>query len=301
MFRSINRFVIVAAFANVVGNTSAEQPFSKGERIAEIECKELRESSGIAASRINSDVFWTHNDSGGNARLFAFKSNGVLLAACPIKGAAAVDWEDMASAMIDEKPYLIIADCGDNQAIRKGIQIYLVPESLPEMKPTRKKKKKKEKAVTHELRVEKSMRVEFSDGAHDCESVAYSAARNELILLSKSWKPFCRAYSFQLPIKSEGKVLTARPFATIPLAGVTSLDISGNDREAVVLTYAHAYLFARGDGETWGEAFKREPIEIQTPARKQGEAICFGAAGKSLFLTDERNPCPLYKLTRMAR
>jgi hypothetical protein len=32
---------------------------------------------------------------------------------------------------------------------------------------------------------------------------------------------------------------------------------------------------------------------IAAPARRQGEAVCFGHDGKTIYLTSEGSPCPL--------
>ncbi|MEM7312481.1 MAG: hypothetical protein AAF497_04950, partial [Planctomycetota bacterium] len=136
--------------------------YEEGDQIAKIECRDLRESSGIASSNLSNDVFWTHNDSGDKPRLFAINRSGQLLATCPVKNASAVDWEDMASATINRKPFLIIADCGNNQALRKEIQLYLVPEVLPSANFKKKKRKKLSDSFEHDLKASHKIRVQFS-------------------------------------------------------------------------------------------------------------------------------------------
>src|SRR6476660_5572829 len=56
----------------------------------------LAETSGIAASRRASGVWWVHNDSGDRARVFAIGNDGRDLGEFDLAGAAAVDWEDIA-------------------------------------------------------------------------------------------------------------------------------------------------------------------------------------------------------------
>ena len=56
----------------------------------------LTETSGIAASRRVSGVWWVHNDSGDRARVFAIGNDGRDLGEFDLAGAAAVDWEDIA-------------------------------------------------------------------------------------------------------------------------------------------------------------------------------------------------------------
>ncbi|VAX19112.1 hypothetical protein MNBD_IGNAVI01-2275, partial [hydrothermal vent metagenome] len=61
-----------------------------------IESNEINEASGIAASRKNPGLFWTHNDSGDNARLFAFDSLGRHRGEFLLAGIQNRDWEDIA-------------------------------------------------------------------------------------------------------------------------------------------------------------------------------------------------------------
>ncbi|HEX5083464.1 MAG TPA: hypothetical protein VFY40_15570, partial [Blastocatellia bacterium] len=81
-----------------------------------LENKSINESSGIVASRRNTGVLWTHNDSGGKPFIFAFNRRGKHRGVWRVTGAGAVDWEDMA---IGPGPgrglsYLYIGDIGDN-------------------------------------------------------------------------------------------------------------------------------------------------------------------------------------------
>jgi hypothetical protein len=74
------------------------------------------------------------------------------------------------------------------------------------------------------------------------------------------------------------------------------MDISPDGRRAVVLTYRDAYEYSRGRNERWAEAFARKPAEIKLPRRAQGEAIAYGADGKTLYLTSEKLPTPLWEV-----
>ena len=49
------------------------------ESFAKFVSSMINESSGIVRGRINADVYWTHNDSGDAARLFAVTRDGVLI------------------------------------------------------------------------------------------------------------------------------------------------------------------------------------------------------------------------------
>jgi len=72
------------------------------------------------------------------------------------------------------------------------------------------------------------------------------------------------------------------------------MDVSKDGKRAIVLTLGQAFEYTRGQDEDWATAFKRKPRTIDMPARKQGEAICYGSDGNDLYLTSEFSPCPLF-------
>src|SRR6185295_746902 len=89
----------------------------------------LAEVSGMEQSRSNSGVFWVHNDSGDEPRVYAVSSKGELLGTYTLQGATAFDWEDMS---IGPAPnggtYLYMADIGDNAGKRTSVKIFRVLE-----------------------------------------------------------------------------------------------------------------------------------------------------------------------------
>ena len=88
----------------------------------------------------------------------------------------------------------------------------------------------------------------------------------------------------------------AQPIGSIKLWWPTAMDISPDGLRAVVLTYGDAFEYVRGPKETWAAAFARVPRRISVPMRKQGESICYGADGKTLYLTSEKLPTPLIEI-----
>src|SRR5436190_12523295 len=64
--------------------------------VGRIESKDVRESSGLAASRCQPNVYWTHNDSGDDAFIFAMDETGKDLGTYEVTNARNEDWEDIA-------------------------------------------------------------------------------------------------------------------------------------------------------------------------------------------------------------
>src|ERR1051325_7918903 len=90
--------------------------FEEPVQIATLENQAINESSGIAASRRNQGLFWTHNDSGDDAFLYAIDRQGKHRGTWRVKGARAQDWEDIA-VWKDAKSgtsYIYVGDIGNN-------------------------------------------------------------------------------------------------------------------------------------------------------------------------------------------
>lgn len=88
----------------------------------------IPESSGLVKSPKHAGVFWTHNDSGDTARVFAVDAKAKLLRTVDIPGAKNVDWEDLA---FDEQGRLVAADIGDNARKHAACTLFRFPEPDP--------------------------------------------------------------------------------------------------------------------------------------------------------------------------
>ncbi|MBM4037411.1 MAG: hypothetical protein FJ290_02760 [Planctomycetes bacterium] len=259
--------------------------YAQGRQVCTLANQEVDESSGIAPSRLAPGVFWTHNDSGDHPRLYAFNAQGHDLAAFDIQGAAARDWEDMASFTRGGKAFLLVADVGDNAEEREQCTLYLIPE--PRLDPAK-------RGVRGKLRAE-ALDFRYEDGAHNCEAVAVDPTSKTIILVTKALAGRCRAYALHDP-KPADEPLVAKAIAPLKLPIVTAMDISPDGLRAIVLTYGNAFEYTRRPDEKWAEAFAREPRTLVMPPRRQGEAVCYGPDGRTLHLTSEGAPCPLFEV-----
>ncbi len=257
--------------------------------LSQIQDDRINESSGIAASIRYEDAFWTHNDSGDSARLFLISKEGRTLAVVSIKGASAVDWEDIASFEFGGEAFILIADAGDNAKRREDCALYVIPE--PEIRFDA----QAEEAVSIEVQPDSRIRFRYEDGPRDCEGVAVDPGERAIYLVSKHPEE-SRIYSMPIPPKESEEPNLARFIAALKFRHANAMDISPDGNRAVVLTYDDAYEFSRENGETWGQAFSREPRIIKAPVRKQGESVCYGPDGKTLYLTSENAHQPLWKI-----
>ncbi len=256
-------------------------------RLAELACPALDESSGLAVTRRGGGLFWSHNDSDTDARLYLFDRQGRDLGSCALKGVRAFDWEDMASFVWDKKPYLLVADTGNNNLAAAVHMLHVLEE--PPVDPQR-------GVLVREVPVVQTIYFSFEDDFRDCEAVGIDPTDRTVLLVSKERGPKCHAYVLAWPQQPPGKALVARRAATLHMRQATGMDVSPDGRRAVVVTYNNAFEFVRHRGETWFQALARPPREIPMPDRAQGEAICYGSDGMTLYLTSERRPTPLWEV-----
>ena len=100
--------------------------FLDGVSLGDVSSNPINEASGLVASQQNTDVFWTHNDSGDSNRVFALNAQGGFLGSFVLQGAAAIDYEDIAIGKGPQSgvSYMYVADTGDNAESRSDIDIY---------------------------------------------------------------------------------------------------------------------------------------------------------------------------------
>ncbi len=260
--------------------------------------KDINEASGIALSRRNSNLFWLINDSGNSPEIFAVNEKGERLGALTIEGAVNYDWEDITSFEYMDKHCIIVADVGDNFAIRKNCVLYFIEE--PDIRDI---------SSETSLLVAPWQIMEFiyEDGPRDCEAVAVDTINEKILLLTKRDQP---PVLYQLPIRFSGNVTAERlgeikplplssPDAEIPskhASRPTSMDILPDGSAVVVLTYVNAMLYKKEPSENFMTSFLRSPKEITYPPMPQAESVCFSSDGKAIFITTEQLPAPLYRI-----
>jgi hypothetical protein len=226
--------------------------------------QQVSESSGLACSRRSPGVFWTHNDSGDAAQVYAFDAKGRHLATCKLTGAQHRDWEDIASFRLAGKGYLLIADTGDNEQKRPFVTLYLAEEPAVDPNKTN---------ADGAIRLARAIHFTFDDGPQDCESVAVDATTQTVYLVSKRAKRTVYELPLSARTGADGKC-QAKTIARLDIGGAVAMDISPDGLRAVVLTYAHAYEYTRRAGQKWAAAFASPGRLLPMPGRRQGESIC---------------------------
>lgn len=141
---------------------------------------EVPESSGLAVSRTYPGIYWTHNDSGDQPRLYALDSTAALVATIDVGEARARDWEDLdigpcPTGATATEWCLYIADTGDNSRRRETVRVYVVPEPDP-------------RGPDKSVQATSMIRFSYEGGPFDVEALAATPA-GDLVLATKGRSP----------------------------------------------------------------------------------------------------------------
>lgn len=260
-------------------------------------CKEktIDESSGLAWSRSRSDVWFTHNDSGGGAEIFAFQLDGTYLETHEVTGAGLWDWEDMsygacpAVSRADKTPVgdhcIYIGDIGDNGLRRTEIAVYVIEEP----------------ASGAAAPVVASWTAIFPDvTARNAETLMVHPCTGRIYLVTKGevtevWK-FPEDHD-----KGDGSVGILEFVATLDFKSWAEKDLftTGGDWEphgdrVMIRTYGAGWEWVTDPADPdahWAGV----PYRVNLPAIGQGEAITYDV-NSDLIVSTEKTPMRLGKL-----
>ncbi len=253
----------------------------------------LRESSGVAVSVRNDGLFWTHNDSGDDAVLYALRPEDGFVGEVRLTGAEAEDWEDIATGPCirdASAPCVYIGDIGTNTRRRSRLGLLVLEEprideagALPTEVPWT------------------ALALSYQGGPRNAEALAVSQG-GDLLIVDRHGTVF-RALRRELEAGVEGGLVVLRPNGTLPLPP----EPPGNYRGAVsaatmrgavlvVRTYSGVFFFERAEPD-WRTV--RQPCWVGHlgPA---GEGLDV-APPDILYLTRERKfgfdrPAALHKV-----
>jgi hypothetical protein len=221
----------------------------------------IAESSGLTASALHDGVLWTHNDSGGEARLYAIGPDGSTVATVEIGGVQARDWEAVAVADLGNGPELWVADIGDNRGVRdRGVLVHRLAEPA--------------ELVDGSAPVRSSYRLRYPDAPVDAEAIAVDVEEGRLLVVTKELLG-AGAYAASLPLDPDGPTVLER-VGPAPLLVTDAAALP--DGRVALLTYGGVYA---GTPETgWGE-----PAPV--PDLEQGESLAVVPGGGQLYVGSE--------------
>jgi hypothetical protein len=263
----------------------------------------ITESSGLAASRRNPGLLWTHNDSGDEPFVYCIDLKAASCGAWRVTGAEAWDWEDMAAGPGPRagEPYLYLGDVGDNLDQRTEIIVYRIPEPVAGAAgpvPT-----KAAPAATAPAEV---LRLRYPDGAgHNAEALAVHPTTGDVYVVTKDAQA-ARVFKAAAPL-DPSKVATMVQMGTIRLGTgprgleqVTGADISPDGRRVVLCTYSAGFELEVPAAAPFDDVWSQTPAPVTLGLRLQGESIAYRLDGRALLTTSEIVPAPLQQVERRA-
>ena len=286
---AVRRSIVVFVMAACIAPAAGAQPRPRLQLLdtAMLRAPRLIESSGITPSVARRGIYWTHNDSGDEPRLYATDSAGNDLGSVLVSGAANVDWEDLGGGSCPGHPgwCLYPADIGDNRHDRDHIVVYRVAEPDPPRGPG---------DTLRRVPLEAATALRYPDHPHDAEAIAVEPSGSILIITKELLKA---PVVFRVPARSTpqrpGEIDTLQlvgPLDLVPslprLRMVTGAGVSTDGALLVVRTYSTLHFFRlRGDSLP-------APITPTTGltipvVEPQGEGVAFAGSDR-LVLTTER-------------
>jgi hypothetical protein len=225
---------------------------------------ELSEASGLAVSRRNPEIIWSHNDSEAETVLFALNSSGVVLGRVRVP-VQMQDWEDISAARCSSGDCLYLADIGDNKRSRPRIQIYRVPEPSPG----------DEKTARPEV-----LTASFADGPRNAE--AAFVINGDIFVITRDRTG--GLYRSTVPALGANEITLER-IATLDLEAVTDAEASPDEKSVVVRT-SHEAVFYWTAELLRGNKVPYLRVPIDGFKESQGEAVAVDAHGM-LYLASE--------------
>jgi hypothetical protein len=271
-----------------------------------VENPALDEASGLVASRRHQGVVWAHND-GGDTRLFAIGTDGADLGVHPVSIDGARDIEDVALISGPDRDEILLADIGDNQAMRPSIRIYRFAEPDPA-------------AVAPITDVEVHEFV-YPDRPHNAEVLLVDESARRIVIVTKEQQavegippefgPTAPSFVFEGPLDGHGGapveltavgtldtlVLERRTVSEVPhpssllgFGGVpTGGDVTPDGTRIALRTYETAWLWSRAAGTSVARSLTSEPCQVAVAPERQGEAVAF-LDGTLLTVSEGANP-----------
>lgn len=241
------------------------------ERAFALQDKRIKESSGLAASRVHPGVYWTHNDSDDGPYVYAVDSAGRTVATVTLRG---VDPRDVEAISLGPDGRLYVGDIGDNLGgawPEVWIYAFAEPADLRDQKVD---------VVRY--------RVRYEDGPRDAEALMIHPVTGRAYIASKKQSG---GGLYQGPeVLSAKGVNTFRRIADVPW--VTDGSFSPDGGRLVLRSYFSADLYTWQDGGT-----PKRDRSLDVPFQRQGESVTFSADGTAVLYGSEGAGSEVWRLS----
>ncbi len=252
---------------------------TKGGRI---EIPALVEASGLAVSRANPNILWSHNDKGHANRLYCLGSKGENFGVFLLNGAGSRDWEDICigPGPDDNIDYIYVGDIGDNDGVYPYLVIYRFPE--PDLLQLDSGKLQQIDQNTVER-----FEFEYPDGPRDSETLMIDPWTKDIYIVSKRdyRSVIYRAKYPQSPVERT----KLEKLAQLPFNWAVAGDISADGTQIAIKDRTTIYYWKREQGETVINALKRKPTRLPYILEPQGESFAWTNDGNGYFTLSEQS------------
>ncbi|MDT8397705.1 MAG: hypothetical protein RQ899_03730 [Pseudomonadales bacterium] len=275
------------------------------QAVARVELGPLGEISGLAKSRRRDNLYWVHNDSGDQARIFAITAEGLAIlptysrfsfhAEVPEPGkrewqgfrvlsAENIDWEDMSS----DDNYLYVADLGNNGNDRRDLGIYM----LSEIDPTA----STQSAAIRHLPVRYPEQTNFPPAQKHFDSESLFSADGKLYVISKhrksgltgGWEAGANLYRLDTRFSDRDNVLV-RIGSHPDIIAATGAEVSPDGQRLAVISYTALWLFDRPtQGDDWFSGMS-ERLDLEPDHARQLEAVAWEDEHTLLLINEQRD------------
>jgi hypothetical protein len=234
--------------------------WAEAVRIGQLD-SQLKEASGVAASRRFPGRLYHINDSGDAGKFYITDMEGKGTRGVRVTGFDPADTEALSIGPCpsnERGSCLYIGDIGDNHAKRKSIEIAVVDEV---------------QNFTNTVKPRTTLKLHYPDGSHDAESMAVHPNGTIYILTKED-----PAHLFTA--KADVLEQTLVPVMTLdPGNKPTDIAISDDGQRLLVLTYADAVEYSMD--------FK-EQQKIRLNFLQQQESVAYLPGSRSFIYTTER-------------
>jgi len=256
--------------------TGPKSPFAAPRVAGKIDSKDITESSGIAASKCQPGVFWTHNDSGDDAFIFAINEKGDNLGTWRVQNAENIDWEDIGGF---RDVYRVSEPIVSDKTAGTNFKAALDTEPADQLK------------------------FSYSDHNSNAEALMVHPVTGDIYILTKRFDGPSGIYKIK-PSFGSNEVTIAEKLGeltvpNVPNGYLTGGDISPDGKHVAVCDYTAAYeLSLPANSSAFDDIWKQTPVTIDRGELEQGEAVGYTADGNSLILTSENKHSPVILVSR---
>jgi Secretion system C-terminal sorting domain len=277
----LNLFSLCCFFISSIVLCFDDPPdFGPRQNKGKVENDDIDEASGLVASYKNPGILWTHNDSGGENRIFAIDTNGVNRGIYFLNGAENRDWEDITigPGPVDGLSYLYVGDIGDNDAQYSKKYIYRIIE--PTVSTS-------QDDTTENVQDVSVITFSYPDGKRDAETLMIDPITKDLYIVGKRDSKI-RLYKLSYPYSTTSDVqaeisaeltLPNDPEVDEPFNYVTAGDISFDGTEILLKSYRNIYYWCRNSQNSISEILTSTTPQIlpynNSIDESQCEAICW--------------------------